>query len=43
MFGRGKCWQITGDLPNFTSQIDDVYYKETKQAEYHPSFTHQSF
>ena len=28
MFGGGKDWWIIGDSPNFTLQINDVYYKE---------------
>ena len=44
MFGGGKCWRIwpiASNSPNFTLQINDVHYKESKQAGICQSFTHQ--
>ena len=39
----GKIWRITGDSPNFTLQINDVQYKESKQARICKSFIYQKF
>ena len=32
---------LLGDSPNFTLKINDVHYKESKQAGIHRSFTRQ--
>ena len=46
IFGRGKPWQMTGGLPNFTIQILAMFCainKESKQTGIHQSFTRQKF
>ena len=45
MFSKGKRWRIweiaCADSPNFTFQINNVHYKESKTSMSLPKFTHQ--